>query len=300
MPIFSPDGGPREWRVSPLLCNRTENMQNVYFHGSWLWHLLWPAINFVFSLGLFHCICFLFPVWKWFTGNIYAQCGNPSRWLDKAVLHSFRGESVGTGSDCFWFTFETKLTTALAGEGGVCPRVISQHNMREAQRLGSGEPCLKLSWVIRQGLEPPTPSQGTALKCRKRLSGSTPHEHCINCWEYTKEWNSASPPRAQATSTTEFLAQSAWFQSRTSENPSPIQGKPVFMGRYSKKSEYYLGNLLQKRNHQTWNYLFVIIRNIVKCPPLSDSGGLDDPELSASWDLSSTERRPLWPASDFR
>ena len=43
--------------------------------------------------------------------------------------------------------------------------------------------------------------------------------------------------------------------------------------------ENTVGDLLQKQNCQTWNYLFVIIRNIVKCPPLSDSGGLDDPDL---------------------
>ena len=71
---------------------------------------------------MFHCICFLFPVWKWFTGDIYAHGGNLSRWLDKAILHIFWGVSVGTGRDCFWFTFETKLTTALTGEGGVCPK----------------------------------------------------------------------------------------------------------------------------------------------------------------------------------
>ena len=59
-------------------------------------------------------------MWKWFAGHTYAQCGNLSRWLDKAILHIFWGVYVGTGRDCFWFTFEIRLTTALAGEGGVC------------------------------------------------------------------------------------------------------------------------------------------------------------------------------------
>lgn len=52
------------------------------------------------------------------------------RCLDKVIWPIFRCMYVGTGRDCFWFKFEIRaeikstprLTTALVGGGGDCPK----------------------------------------------------------------------------------------------------------------------------------------------------------------------------------